>query len=197
MQKRFLSIAAGLSGAAFAVVITPSASAGSLTGVSADPTTFTGVCTFSGTATLTPPIGATPITSTYTFTSDGSSTNQCSGTISNGTTVSHAFAAQPASVGASGSGTLSCAVSESTNDTGTLTISGTDINGNSFSTPITFNLTIVGIGPEVTVVATGTAGGAATGQASFATDTTAATKCTTNSAGRSNFLVAVAGRLSG
>lgn len=141
---------------------------------------FTGVCTLSGTATLDPPIGLIPNpTATYSFDTDGTVINQCSGVL-NGVQVVNATA----SAHAEGSGILQglgCGVSTGSGP-GTLTIAGT---------PIGFSMTIVGTGPQVTLVIQGNVGGAATGQASFATDTNATSKCASPS-GASSLIFVVA-----
>lgn len=172
MNKRFLVIATTLSLAVSAAAITPASQAIAQTEVPTV-TTFTGACMFEGDATLTPSIGLTTISAGYTFTGSGT----CEGTPSGTATVS-----------AKGSGMLSCSASVSTNGTGTLTINGV---------PISFKLTIVGTGPQVTVAAMGNSGGVATGQASFATDTTAEAKCAGGVAGSLHFVVAVVGSISG
>lgn len=143
---------------------------------------FTGVCTLSGTATLAPPITAVPGSGGFSFQTNnkllGGAANLCTGMLNN-VQVTNAVA----SATASGMGTLGCSVSLAMNGTGTLTIAGT---------PIDFkNLTIVGTGPQVTLALNGNVSGNATGQASFATDTTAAGKCAAAAgAGTLDFVIA-------
>lgn len=106
IKEHFLG-AAALSPAAFAVAITPSTVAGSLTGVSAtaDPA-FTGVCTLSGNATFSPnTLTVTSQSDSYSFSSNGI----CTGAL-NGAPVTLAMA----SASTSGSDTLGCSASIST-----------------------------------------------------------------------------------
>jgi hypothetical protein len=135
---------------------------------------FSGVCKLAGTANISPPAGALLKSGSFTFTTDGSSRNVCDGKL-NGATVTNAFA----SASASGTGKLSCVASDG-NGSGTLYINGL---------PIQFTLTIVGTGPQVTLDVKGDGGGVATGQASFATDSTAAGDCKNNNASSLTFLI--------
>ncbi len=136
---------------------------------------FNGVCTFAGTAHLSPPAGLLLKAGAFTFTTDGSSRNHCTGKL-NGVTITNAFS----SAVATGSGNLSCTASKGTG-TGTIYVNGA---------PIDFSLTIVGTGPQVTLDVKGNGGGVATGQASFATDSSAAGDCEKKDASDLTFLIA-------
>lgn len=160
---------------ALAVVVMILSGAASLFPAAALASKFTGVCTLSGSATLSPGIGPLPKASNFTFNTDGGSANTCSGKL-DGVTITHA----PASAIANGYGNLACSAS-SGNGYGYLSINGKEI---------WFNLKIVGTGPQVTLVLTGVGGGKAVGQATFATDTTAATQCAAKNATNLTFLIA-------
>jgi hypothetical protein len=145
---------------------------------------FSGACTLTGTAHLSPPAAVgLPQPGTFTFNTDGSTRNHCSGKL-NGVNVVN----MTAWATANGSGKLSC-VESNGKGTGTLWIGGKAIS---------FALTIVGTGPEVTIVLKGAAGGNATGQASFATDTSAAGDCRKEDADTLTFIIAaIAAKLGG
>lgn len=140
---------------------------------------FTGVCTLSGTATLAPGLSALPKTASFSFNTDGGSMNRCSGLL-NGVTVNNVVA----SAVATGTGSLSCSASQGTG-TGTLTINGV---------PVGFWLTIVGTGPNVTLVIQGNVAGKGAGEASFATDSTAGGQCKAKDAKSLTFLIGAAAR---
>lgn len=138
---------------------------------------FSGACIVGGIATLTPSIGATKIGSGFSFDDDGSASNQCTGSL-NGEVGVHTYSV---TAHARGSGIVTCAASAATGGSGTLTIGGNVIR---FT-----GLTILGTGPQVTLALQGQTSGAAGGQASFATDGTAAGNCAANNAGTLNFLI--------
>jgi hypothetical protein len=163
----------------FAAIIT-------LAGLSALPTaafaqhTFNGVCTFSGTAHISPPAALLLQPGTFTFTTDGSTRNKCTGKL-DGVSITNAYSW----ASASGTGKLACSASDG-KGTGTIYVNGA---------PIQFQLTIVGTGPEVTLDVKGNGGGVAVGQASFATDSTAAGDCKNKDASDLTFLIAATAAL--
>lgn len=163
------------------VIVALSGLAASAFPVSALADTFTGACTLSGTANLSPPLGPLLKAGAFTFSTDGSSANHCTGKL-NGATITNA----PASAIATGTGLLGCVAADG-KGSGTLNINGV---------PIGFTLTIVGTGPQVSLVIKGNGGGNATGQASFATDSSAAGDCAAKDAANLTFLiVALAAKL--
>lgn len=141
---------------------------------------FNGVCTFTGTAHLSPPAQLLLQSGTFTFTTDGGPNNKCTGKL-NGVTITNARSWAVAN----GSGKLSCSASNG-KGTGTLYVNGV---------PIGFKLTIVGTGPQVTIDITGNAGGTAVGQASFATDGSAAGDCKDKDASDLTFIIAASAAL--
>jgi hypothetical protein len=141
---------------------------------------FNGVCQLAGTAHINPPAALLQKPGTFSFVTDGSVRNKCTGKL-NGATVTNVYAW----ASASGTGKLSCTASNG-KGTGTLWINGL---------PISFKLTIVGTGPQVTIDAMGNVSGAATGQASFATDGDAAGDCKDKNASDLTFIIAATAAL--
>jgi hypothetical protein len=157
---RRLSLLAVLAAGALVSVSTASASAAA----------FTGTCELSGTASFGNPLGITLQADSFSFTGSGT----CAGT--DGTTPFEGAA----SASASGTGSLSCVASDATGS-GSLTLA----NGDTAN----FGLTLAGTGTEVEVVLKGDSSGDGLAHASFATNGTAATGCSSNSVSSLKFLI--------
>jgi len=131
----------------------------------ANAATVSGACTVSGTAHFTPTgLKSVPGPMGYDFTGTGT----CNGTL-NGTPVTNS----PVTAHAAGSGTLSCVGAVSTGGSGTLAFTSAGVT-------IGFQVDLVGAGSEVTFVLTGNGGGNGVGHATFATNGTRATECSSD-----------------